>query len=213
VTVTSLKLCGGTLPIDDAESLLLGYLDPSGGYAWPAYDTLVTNGAVELVGADLLAPVLLGAHIDVPRFKLLVDLLPELAAVSELPQVALQDASDADIDAVAALFAVVDREVYRRRGVKGTILSKVLHRKRPDLVPLYDSRIYAAYTAEGAIHREAHREWRSFMALLLRHMRDDLQSEAVALSVLQDTARAERGAELTPLRILDILIWMSLDDV
>jgi hypothetical protein len=211
--VTALKLCGGTLPIEDAEHLLLAYLDPTGGYAWPAYDTLVTNGSVDLVSGDLLAPVLLGAHIDAPRFRLLFDLLPELSGVSTLPPVALQEASDDDVDAVAALFAVVDREVYRRKGVKGTILSKVLHRKRPDLVPLYDSRIYAAYTAEGAIHREAHREWREFMAILLRHMREDLQRESAAFSVLQDVARAERGAELTALRVLDILVWMSLDDV
>ncbi|MDX6273000.1 MAG: hypothetical protein QOJ92_210 [Frankiales bacterium] len=211
--MTSLKLCGGTLPIDEAEPLLLRYLDPAGGYAWPSYDTLVTNGSVELVGSDLVAPVLLGAHIDVPRYRLLFDLLPELAAVATLPPVGLQGATDDDIDAVAALFAVVDREAYRRKGVKGTILSKVLHRKRPDLVPLYDSRIYAAYTAEGAIHRDAHREWREFMAILLRHMRADLQAEAAALGELQDVARRERGAELTPLRILDILVWMSLDDV
>lgn len=211
--MTSLQLCGGTLPIEDGESLLLGYLDPASGYAWPSYDTLVTNGSTELVGADLLAPVLLGAHIDVPRYRLLVDLLPELAAVEKLPAVSLQEASDADIDEVAALFAVVDREAYRRKGVKGTILSKVLHRKRPDLVPLYDSRIYAAYTAEGAIHRDAQREWREFMAILLRHMRADLQREADSLRVLQDVARAERGADLTPLRILDILVWVSLDDV
>ena len=211
--MTALKLCGGTLPIDDGEALLLAYLDPAGGYAWPAYDTLVTNGSVDLVGADLLAPVLLGAHIDVPRYRLLTDLLPELGAVASLPPRPLEQASDADIEEVAALFAVVDREVYRRRGVKGTILSKVLHRKRPDLVPLYDSRIYAAYTADGAIHREAHREWRDFMAILLRHMRDDLQRESAAFAVLADAARGERGAELTALRILDILVWMSLDDV
>lgn len=211
--MTSLQLCGGTLPVEDGESLLLAYLDPASGYAWPAYDTLVTNGSTELVGADLLAPVLLGAHVDVPRYRLLLDLLPELSAVEKLPPVPLQDATDADIDEVAALFAIVDREVYRRKGVKGTILSKVLHRKRPDLVPLYDSRIYAAYTAEGAIHRDSQREWREFMAILLRHMRDDLQSEAAALATLQEVARAERGAELTTLRILDILVWMSLDDV
>jgi hypothetical protein len=211
--VTALKLCGGTLPIDDGEQLLLRYLDPAGGYAWPSYDTLVTNGSVELVGADLLAPVLLGAHLDVPRFRLLNDLLPELSAVAELPPVALQDATDEQVDQVAALFSVVDRETYRRKGVKGTILSKVLHRKRPDLVPLYDSRIYAGYTADGVIQRESHREWQGFMAILLRHMRADLQREAMAIDELRDVARTERGAELTALRILDILVWMSLDDV
>jgi hypothetical protein len=210
--VTTLSLCGGTLPVDDAEALLDAYLDPATGNAWPAYDVLETNGSTTLVSADLLAPVLLGAHIDAPRFRLLADLLPELAGVAELPAEALDQATDATVDAVAALFAVVDREAYRRRGVKGTILSKILHRKRPDLVPLYDSRIYAAYTAEGAIHRDTHRTWQDFMAILLRHMRADLQREEKAFAALQRHA-SRQGAELTALRLLDILVWMSLDDV
>lgn len=206
-----MQLCGGSLPVTDPETLLADYLNPTYGYAWPAYDTLVTNGSSKLVTGDLLAPALLEAHIDSARFGVLVEMLPQLAGVGELPDRGLAEATDADIAAVAGLFAVLDTEKYRRRGVRGTIVSKVLHRKRPDLVPLYDSRIDAGYRASGKITHDPHRSWVDFMDLLCRLMRDDLQREAEAFASLV-TLAAERGAQITDLRILDILVWMALED-
>ena len=169
--MTTIRLCGGSLPIADPESLLGDYLNPTYGYAWPSYDTLETNGSSALVTGDLLAPALLEAHVDSARFGVLVEMLPQLEAVRDLPKCGLADASDADITAVAALFAVLDSEQYRRRGVRGTIVSKVLHRKRPDLVPLYDSRIDAGYRASGRITHDPHRSWVHTMDLLCHLMR------------------------------------------
>ena len=209
--MTTMQFCGGSLPIREAEALLADYLNPSYGYAWPTYDTLETNGTSTLVTGDLLAPILLDAHVDAARFGILTEMLPQLAGVGELPPCGLADASDDDIGAVAALFAPLDAEHYRRRGVRGTIVSKVLHRKRPDLVPLYDSRIDAGYRASGRIPHDPHRSWVHFMDLLCRLMREDLQTEAPGFAGLVKFAQ-ERGAHLTPLRILDILVWMALED-
>ena len=94
--------------------------------------------------------------------------------------------------------------------VRGTILSKVLHRKRPDLVPLYDSRIFESYTAPGAIERSSHRTWQESMTLLLRQMRTDLQQEADTFAALERVA-ATAGAQLTRLRILDVLVWRTAE--
>lgn len=207
-----MTLCGGTLLVDDAEALVADYLDPGHGFAWPAYDTLETNGSSTLVTGDLLAPTLLEAHVDPSRFRVLSEMLPELQSVAALPPVALHDADDATIDAVAGLFAVLDTPHYHRRGIRGTIVSKVLHRKRPDLVPLYDSRIDAAYRASGQVPHETHRSWQQFMGLICRLMRADLQRHSDVFTSLQVFARG-RGAELTWLRILDICIWMSLEDL
>lgn len=208
--VTSLDLCGGTLHVTDPERLIAEYTDPTAGYAWPAYDLLVTNGSVELVTGDLLAPTLLEDHVDRSRFRALVEMLPRLAAISELPANSLQDADDTAIDGVAALFGVLDDERYARRGVRGTIVSKVLHRKRPDLIPIYDSRILAAYTAPGAIEpRSQERTWVAFLTLLCRQMRADLQRESDTFEALESFA-ASRSAPMTRLRILDILVWMTI---
>jgi Family of unknown function (DUF6308) len=210
--VTTMQLCGGSLPVADPQALLGDYLNPSYGYAWPAYDTLVTNGSATLVSGDLLAPALLEAHVDAARFGVLVEMLPQLSGVGDLPPRTLAEATDEDIALVAGLFAVLDTEQYRRRGVRGTIVSKVLHRKRPDLVPLYDSRIDSGYRASGQIPHDPHRSWVHFMDHICRLMREDLQRESNAFAELVSFAQ-DRGAELTALRILDILVWMALEDV
>ena len=207
---TTMRLCAGTLEVEHPDQLLLDHLDTRNSWSYPAYDRLVTNGSAVLVDGDLLAPNLIGAEVDRGRFLLLRELLPRIAGVADLPPVALQDADDDVVEQVAGLFAVLDEAPYAGRGVRGTIVSKVLHRKRPDLVPLYDSRIFESYTAPGAVERSAHRSWHDSMTLLLRQMRADLQAEADGFAALVDVA-AGAGAVLTPLRILDILIWRTAE--
>jgi hypothetical protein len=203
-------LCKGTLQIEHPDAVLLDYVDVRNGFAFPSYDRLVTNGSATLVDGDLLAPNLIGAEVDRGRFALLREMLPALSGVAELPAVPIEEADDAAIAQVADLFAVLDQAPYAGKGVRGTILSKVLHRKRPDLVPLYDSRIFESYTAPGAIPRAAHRSWREFMLLLCTQMRDDLRAEADAFDQLVGVA-GDAGALLTRLRILDILVWRTAD--
>jgi len=203
----ALTLCAGTLEVEHPDQVLLDYLDVRNGYAFPAYDRLVTNGSAELVDGDLLAPILLGAHVDAGRFGLLREMLPALDAVADLPHVALQDADTDHIVCVAGLFGVLDEPRYAGRGVRGTILSKVLHRKRPDLVPLYDSRIFEAYTAPGVLPRSTDLSWGEFMAALCTQMCQDLRTNAAQFAELQEIC--ERA--VTPLRTLDILVWRTAD--
>ncbi len=204
-------MCSGTLVVEDPERLLLGYIAPDGGYAYPAYDRLVTNGSVDLVDGDLLAPILLNAHVDSARFAALCRMWSTLSGVSHLPRVALEEADDQALDAVAALFAPLDEIAFRSAGVRGTIVAKVLHRKRPDLVPLYDRRTYEAYTATGVIPVDPDRSWHEFMRLFCRQLRADLQAESGRFAELQGLAAAQ-GAHLSRLRILDILVWRTITD-
>ena len=203
-------LCKGTLQVEHPDAVLLDYIDVRNGFAYPSYDRLVTNGSAALVDGDLLAPNLIGAEVDRGRFALLREMLPALAGVADLPAVPIEQADDDAIGQVADLFAVLDEAPYAGKGVRGTILSKVLHRKRPDLVPLYDSRIFESYTAPGAIPRAAHRTWREFMQLLCTQMREDLRSESDAFDELVGVA-GDAGALLSRLRILDILVWRTAD--
>ena len=205
-----ISLCAGTLEIEHPDQVLLDYLDVRNGYAYPAYDALVTNGSAQLVDGDLLAPTLIGVDIDASRYSLLREMLPWLEAVGDLPRVRLQDADDDDIRCVAGVFGILDEPRYAGRGVRGTIVSKVLHRKRPDLVPLYDSRIFQAYTAPGVVPRATDRSWQTFMTLLCAQMRSDLQRETDTLAELEALA-AEGGTPVTQLRILDILVWRSAE--
>lgn len=203
-------LCAGTLEVEHPDHVLLDYLDPRNGYAYPAYDRLVTNSSTELVDGDLLAPALIGVDLDRARFSLLRDMAPALEGVADLPPVALQDADDDHVLCVAGLFGILDEPRYSGRGIRGTIVSKVLHRKRPELVPLYDSRIFEAYTAPGAIPRSTDLAWQQFMAMLCTQMRDDLRAEAAAFTALEELA-ASQGTPVTQLRILDILVWRTAE--
>ncbi|MBK5308032.1 MAG: hypothetical protein JJD92_15205 [Frankiaceae bacterium] len=205
-----MRLCAGTLLVDHPDEVLRDYVDVRNGYAFPSYDRLVTNGSAKLVDGDLLAPALIGAEVDRGRFALLREMLPALNGIAALPPVPLESADDALVEQVADLFAVLDQAPYAGKGVRGTIISKVLHRKRPDLVPLYDSRIFESYTAPGGIERSTHRSWREFMALLCQQMRADLQAESEAFDELIGVA-GDAGALLTRLRILDILVWRTAD--
>jgi hypothetical protein len=206
--VDSIKLCAGTLEVEHPDEVLLDYVDVRNGYAYPAYDLLVTNGDPTLVDGDLLAPVLMGVHIDPGRFSLLREMMPALEAVADLPEVSLEDADDDHVMCVAGLFGILDEPRYAGRGVRGTIVSKVLHRKRPDLVPIYDSRIFEAYTAPGVLPRTLDRSWQEFMRLLCTQMREDLQTEHDAFTALQ-LAAEEAGAPISKLRILDVLVWRA----
>jgi hypothetical protein len=80
--VDPIKLCAGTLEVEHPDEVLLDYLDIRNGYSYPAYDLLITNGEPALVDGDLLAPVLMGVHIDGGRFALLREMLPALEAVA-----------------------------------------------------------------------------------------------------------------------------------
>jgi hypothetical protein len=206
--VDPIRLCGGTLEVEHPDEVLLDYVDVRNGYAYPAYDLLVTNGQPALVDGDLLAPVLMGVHIDESRFALLREMMPALEAVADLPEVSLEEADDDHVMCVAGLFGILDEPRYAGRGVRGTIVSKVLHRKRPDLVPIYDSRIFEAYTAPGVLPRTLDRSWQEFMRLLCTQMREDLRAEASAFEELQQAAAAA-GAPITKLRILDVLVWRA----
>jgi hypothetical protein len=208
--VDSIKLCAGTLTVEHPDEVLLDYLDIRNGYSYPAYDLLQTNGSPTLVDGDLLAPVLMGVHIDAGRFALLREMMPALEAVADLPEVSLEDADDDHVMCVAGLFGILDEPRYAGRGVRGTIVSKVLHRKRPDLVPIYDSRIFEAYTAPGVLPRTLDRAWQEFMRQLCMQMRADLQTERDAFTELQ-LAAEEAGCPVTKLRILDILVWRASD--
>ncbi len=208
--MAEMRLCAGSLVVEHPDQVLLDYLDVRNGYAYPAYDTLVTNGSATLVDGDLLAAVLIGAHMDPGRYLLLREMLPALEAVAELPAVAMQDADEDHVMCVAGLFGILDEPRYAGRGIRGTVVSKVLHRKRPDLLPIYDSRIFEAYTAQGVLTRATERSWQQFMALLCLQMHDDLVAEAPAFAELERLA-AEEGTPVTQLRILDILVWRTAD--
>jgi Family of unknown function (DUF6308) len=88
------------------------------------------------------------------------------------------------------------------------IFSKVLHRKRPRVIPILDTNVLFCYqqhpTREAArIPFDATRTWANFVVLLAGAMRDDLTP---ALDQW-DRLTALALPPLTRLRTLDIVAW------
>lgn len=77
---------------------------------------------------------------------------------------------------------------------KAPSVSKVLHRRRPQIVPLYDSRVQDFYGV---------RKPENFRAALW----EDIQGNLDWLSEMASTKKTPDGREFSVLRLADILIW------
>jgi hypothetical protein len=86
----------------------------------------------------------------------------------------LSNASDADLGSIGELFGILDGPGIP--DVRGTILAKILHRKRPAFIPLYDENIRRCYQDGSAapITPVPDRSWGDFFTLLASEMRRDL---------------------------------------
>lgn len=211
-----MKLARGTREIFDAETLLEEYIGPrrrGHRYAYPHYDGLVTNGdPTALCTGDLLAPSLLGAPVDLDRMATLTALMPLLQrGLGKLPPSATLVGAGPDLLVeIAALYDPLDDPSVSDRDLKGSLLAKVLHRKRPALIPLFDSRVRDFYRSEGAVPPvpRGARTFREYMELLLPIIQEDLREHAEEFARLAAAAPPD-GPPLTPLRVLDIIVWMS----
>lgn len=77
-----------------------------------------------------------------------------------------------------------------------TVVSKILHRKRPNLMPMMDRHVFDAY-AEGT------KDWRETMLRL----QGDLREHSEALDRLRAPYQSPDGRPMTRLRALDIVVW------
>ncbi len=85
-----------------------------------------------------------------------------------------------------------------------TLLSKVLHRKRPELIPLVDRHVidrYRPITGE----RAAQAAWQP----LLRQLRIDLEKNQAPLDRMSKALEVELERCVSHLRLLDIAVWMD----
>ena len=184
------------------------YLSGRGQYGYPVYDGFdAGGGAWRLTDGDLLAPGLLNVPVRIPAFYSLQSVRPQLEAWlgRTARDARLVDASDADIERLGELFSLLDDGIP---GVRGVILAKVMHRKRPSLVPLYDKFVYHCYVGpddNAPLKRDPKRSWRDFMILLARAMQADLRREAAWFQSLTELAAGP--VSITPLRALDIVAW------
>src|SRR5690606_19803348 len=153
VTVSQLFI--GGVPVDPAQALEAArtYLTRKDRFAYPAYDAFATDGGWwRISDADLVAPVLLNAEMNSRVYYALEQVRPHLQQwlLDVPPDARLVEAGAPELDKLGELFGVLDREDLPVKA-RGSILAKIMHRKRPSFIPLYDRSIdYCYRDAPGA---------------------------------------------------------------
>lgn len=198
----------------DAERWIVEYFDEASNrttnkpYAYPAYDALDTGSSPnELNDGDLLAPTLLNAAPTIAAFYSLQSARGRLQeALGQIdPELTLAEAvANSTVDRLLGnLVAVLDdRRLY---GVRLTTLLKVLHRKRPKFVPLYDRFVKMCYVGSTVSHPVTYRRsvpTATYALDVARAICNDIESQAVEFRRLSDIAPG-----IPPLRLIDVLAW------
>jgi hypothetical protein len=185
---------------------------PGGGYAFRTYDLQPTHRSEGLLPDDILAANLLSLRLSAD------DVIPLFAEGDEAPQklleamntalVALREerpfeaqCNTADLDRALAALVNANEATKRVPGWTSVMVSKVLHRHAPQIVPIIDSRVRSFYGVKKDQDRKLyHLLW------------SDLRENEGWLAELGRDYRTADGRELSLLRVADILIWMPSTD-
>jgi hypothetical protein len=188
-----------------ADRHLADYLDPAGRRAYWTYDQ--PSDPDRLTALDCLAPMLLSLrptyeHV-VPLFQPsgpYAELRRQMEAVLALPPA---DFLDLDLGDPDGPWATVRRAMAASEKVPwwtAVSVSKTLHRKRPDLVPVYDSKVFAFYLGRPPSGRGAPgRFWPALQA--------DLRDHRALVTHWRDGHQPQNGPRLSALRVADIVVW------
>lgn len=207
-----IRVGGASADFDNAKEFVRRYLNsPSEHWSYPLYDGYPGGPTDELSPQDLLGPALLNAGIrDLRSFDEFIACMP---AVNDVLRQIAPDATVGDPDARSCVVEIIGLlDVPGIHGVGLTRFSKVLHRKRPGVFPLYDlhvQRCYQVISAPGltvAVPSVRRRSRRAFAAVWLEAVAVDVVEQASAWGALAQLAPVD-GPRITPLRALDIVAW------
>ncbi|WP_157847760.1 DUF6308 family protein [Streptomyces violens] len=192
------------------------YTDPRGRRAFTTYDR--QGDPDRLTPLDCLAPALLSVPMGYRQVVPLfwpdgpgAVLLRAMQAVLEHPAARSADFLDTSLDPSCAPWALVDAALAASgeaegvgvSGVKAVAVTKILHRKRPRLVPIFDSAVYRFYTGQapprGAYGDIPRRLWPLLQA--------DLRANRDWLTELAAGTYTPDGRPLSLLRAADIVLW------
>jgi len=215
-----------TIGKEAAQKLLETYVSNFENHGWPLYDQDPTPST--LVGVDLTSPALLSYPIKSKYLNemgrqtregeepngcnvLLQAMTAFVNTASsevfwEVPNsvISSQATRDSGMEvsgpqSFARLIACFDA-AESCKGIRSVAVTKILHRKRPNLVPINDSRVRKFYGVKNSY------------APLFAAIHRDLQDRET-MKMLSDLAAPYTGLDGRPmsvLRALDIVIWMHM---
>lgn len=214
--MTETLIVGGLdVSVQHAKELAWEYMNQPGQWSYPAYDSYPGNGDRNSVGPqDALAAGLLNAGQNPLKtqytFLKILEHIDPLLRNKHLTGT-LDQAGPETLSAIAELYGVLDgRKTPQLRLVK---LAKILHLKRPGLLPLYDDNIWRCYGRLGKKRMDSvkGRSNTDYMTAWLPHIQKDLKDGLRRWTDIAALAPAG-GPEVTPLRALDMVAWRLVEE-
>ena len=189
----------------EAVQRVRGYFDPKGAFTGRWFEFLGDGGdrpevAGRFTAEDIVAVSMLSVSIP-PRAS--IEILDARAGtlnglLEGVPvDVELSEASDEVIDAERSAAAKLWTELERIPGVGWVTAHKLLARKRPDLLPVYDRVVKAALQPTS----------REFWGPLRNTLRAD--DRAIVRRLQEIRKEANLDVQPSLLRILDVAVWME----
>lgn len=170
-------------------------------WAYRYFDAIADPEPDSVTAEDVLAAGAMSVGLSKADLSWFWTAKQELGAfLAELPRnVQLEDADNRTVErvrSVAMMAAGSD-------SVSVSLMSKILHRKRPALIPMLDKAAQDHYRAELPTRGEA------AYPSLVTALQADLRSNHGALERISQELSGRTGHDSDPLRIVDISIWMS----
>lgn len=202
--VQDLVLGGRSIDRDEAWTRVLRYCGlPWDGnspetWAFRYYDAIETDPTV-VMPEDVVCAGALHPGISRDDLTYFWDHRDQLTSwLDRFPvDMQLQNADEATISQLAELPSLF-------RGPSLSLLTKVLHRKRPWLIPMIDREVIDWYRPLTG-QRRAVDAW----SPLLHHLADDLRTNRDPLAEFRFVLYMLHGLSLSDLRTADIVIWMG----
>lgn len=198
-----MELASG-LKINNPRKLILAFVE----HWYPMYDGVQVPEDNELRVVEIALSTMLNSRISgitggaIYREKQAVE--EALAAVP--PSVDLLDVKvDSDIPGADGISKAITAMCDIKR-VKLSVSTKILHKKRPSLIPIFDSVVESQYYPQWCPPVPG-RLWGDYAVALMKLVHKDMLSVAGELRDLQRELE-EKGTPLTPCRILNALVWI-----
>ena len=208
-------LCAAGRVIPSAVDRIRRYcgLSWSGGppetWAWRYYDTVATAPDDEVIPVDVMCAAALHPGLSRDDLVWFHDHRADLEALlADVPaDLVLADLSEHQVDHLASLPDALD-------GPSVSLVSKVLHRKRPHVIPLIDRHVvdwFRPVTRQRALGGA----WGPIVRELWAEGHEDRRNEALAEAIrqvqhdLDHSDEGRGGGTLSWLRAKDIAIWMG----
>jgi hypothetical protein len=190
----------------DAIARLRAYfrsVTPTSGFAGSRFERLGGGGdrpsvAYEFTAEDILALTMLS--IDVPPLTTLQILGPQRATLSALLRLIRTDVDFVDVEPAEIGPDWAPWRLWSKLmeldGIGWVTAGKLIARKRPRLIPIYDSVVQAEVNPTGSFWIALNHELRANDHALHKH-----------LISLRDEAGI--GDDISPLRVFDVVTWMT----